>query len=105
MVVAGCNDRPVRDADLAVPNTGGGFVNRRDVTFVMKCKSAIITAEEVTAETTQIAYFVIQIIVGGRISPSPLVRMNTNDGGGSCLVLVLLRIGWEWIGRGGGVDG
>ena len=84
MVVAGCNDRPVRDADLAVPNTGGGFVNRRDVTFVMKCKSAIITAEEVTAETTQAAYIVIQLEVSGRISPFPLVLLSIHDGGGIC---------------------
>ena len=71
LVVAGCNDRSVGNADSAIPNMGGAFLNHRDVTIVMKCKSAIITAEEVAAETAQIAYIVIKIIDGGRISPFP----------------------------------
>ena len=104
MMVAGGNDRSAGDADSAVPNTGGGFVNLRDVTIVMECKSAIITAQEVTAETAQVAYIVVQIRVGGSMSPFPVVRWNVDNGGGGCRVDVLLRSGWGGVDWRGEVD-
>ena len=73
MIVAGGYDGSVRNADRAIPNPGRGLVNLGNVTFVVECKGAIVTTEEMTAMTAQIANIVVELDIDGGLTDFAVV--------------------------------
>ena len=74
------------------------------MTFLVEGEGAIVTAEEVTPFTAQVADVIVQLDVSGGITHFVMCLRNIDDGGGDCRSGILLSSGWGWIDWRGGVD-